>query len=145
MAQSTQTYKTHRRYWPVYHFFVEPVLVLNIVVELARLNKYRTIYKVWEVLVAIALAIFVIAARSMALRAQDRGIRIEERARLAALLPADMRGRVGDLTSSQLIGLRFASDEELPDLARRCLDGELTKAEQVKKQIRTWRPDLDRV
>lgn len=145
MAESTQTYKTHRRFIPVFHFFAVPVLVLNVIVELARLNKYRTVYKVWEVLVAIALAIFVIAARSMALRAQDRGIRIEERARLAALLPADMRGRVGNLTSSQLIGLRFASDEELPDLARRCLDGELTKAEQVKKQIRTWRPDLDRV
>ena len=81
----------------------------------------------------------------MALRAQDRVIRIEERARLAALLPVDMRGRVGDLTSSQLIGLRFASDEELPDLARRCLDSELTKAEQIKKQIKTWRPDFHRV
>jgi hypothetical protein len=145
MAESTQTYKTHRRYVPVFHFFALPVLLLNVIVELVRLNMYRTRYKVWEVLVAIALAIFVITARNMALRAQDRGIRIEERARLAALLPTDMRGRVGDLTLSQLIGLRFASDEELPDLARRCLDGELTKAEQIKKQVKTWRPDLYRV
>jgi Family of unknown function (DUF6526) len=144
MAQSTQTYKTHRRYVPIFHFFAVPVLVLNVIVALVRLNKYRTPYKVWEVLVAIALAILVFAARGMALRAQDRVIRIEERARLATLLPADMRGRIGDLTSSQLIGLRFASDEELPDLARRCLDGELTNAEQIKKQIKTWRPDFHR-
>jgi len=140
-----QTYKTHRRYVPLYHFFVEPVLLLNVVVEVARLMKYHTIYKVWGVLVAIALAVFVFSARRMSLRAQDRGIRIEERARLVALLPADLHGRVNDLTMSQLVGLRFASNEELPDLARRCLDGELTKADQIKKEIKSWRPDPHRV
>jgi Family of unknown function (DUF6526) len=145
MAQSAQVYKTHRRYVPAYHFFVLPVLLLNVAVALARLSKYRTVYKVWEVLVAIALAVFVFAARGMALRAQDRGIRIEERARLASLLPADARGRIGELTSSQLIGLRFASDDELPALTQRCLNGELTTAEQVKKEIKTWREDRNRV
>jgi len=142
---SDQTYKTHRRYVPLYHFFVEPVLLLNVVVELVRLNRYHSIYKLWGVLVAIALAVFVFSARRMSLRAQDRGIRIEERARLAALLPADLSGRVNDLTMSQLVGLRFASNEELPDLARRCLNGEFTKTDQIKKEIKTWRPDPHRV
>ena len=77
---SDQTYKTHRRYVPLYHFFVEPVLLLNVVVELVRLNRYHSIYKLWGVLVAIALAVFVFSARRMSLRAQDRGIRIEGRA-----------------------------------------------------------------
>lgn len=140
-----QTYKTHRRFIPVYHYFVAPVLVLNVAVEVARLLKYHTLYKVWGVLVATALAIFVFAARGMSTRAQDRAIRLEERARLAALLPEDLRVRADDLTVSQLVGLRFASDDELPGLARRCLDGELTTAEQVKKEIKTWRPDSHRV
>ena len=48
---SDQTYKTHRRYVPLYHFFVEPVLLLNVVVELVRLNRYHSIYKLWGVLV----------------------------------------------------------------------------------------------
>ena len=113
--------------------------------EGARLAKYHTIYKVWGVLVAVALAIFAVAARGMVNRAQDRAIRLEERARLAALLPADLRVRADDLTVPQLVGLRFASDEELPDLARRCLAGELTTADQVKKQIKSWRPDRHRV
>ena len=47
---------------------------------------------------------------------------------------------MNDLTPSQLVGLRFASDEEAPALARRCLDGELTKADQVKKEVKIWRP-----
>jgi len=140
-----QTYKTHRRFVPIYHYFVAPVLVLNVAVEVARLLRYHTLYKLWGVLVAISLAIFVFAARGMSNRAQDRAIRLEERARLAALLPEDLRVRTDDLTISQLVGLRFASDDEVPGLTRRCLDGELTTAEQVKKEIKTWRPDSHRV
>ncbi len=141
MARLPQTYKSHRRFIPVFHFFVVPVLVLNVIVELLRLNKYRTPYHVWVVLVALALAVFVFVARYMAARVQDRVIRLEERARLGALLPPDIRDRVNDLTPNQLVGLRFASDEEVADLARRCLAGELTKGEQVKKQVKNWRPD----
>jgi hypothetical protein len=48
---------------------------------------------------------------------------------------------VNDLTPSQLVGLRFASDEEAPALVRRCLDGELTKGDQVKKEVKSWRAD----
>jgi hypothetical protein len=142
---SDQSYKSHRRYVPLYHFFAVPVLIANVVVELVRLNKYPTTYRVWEVVVAIALVIVAFALRGMANRAQDRGIRIEERARLAALLPADLRGRVNDLTVSQLVALRFAPDDELPDLARRCLSGEVTKADQIKKEIKNWRTDHHRV
>lgn len=141
MAQSPQTYKSHRRLIPIYHFFVTPVLVLNVFAELLRLNKYRTPHHVWLVVVAIALVILAFAVRSMATRVQDRVIRLEERARLGALLPPDIRDRVNDLTTSQLVGLRFASDEEVTDLARRCLAGELTKGEQIKKEVKSWRPD----
>lgn len=144
MAQAAQTYKTHRRYNPVIHFFVEPVLVLNIIAQAIRFNKYRTPSTGWTVMVAIALAVFVFAARYMTSRVQDRVIRLEERIRLGSLLPEDLRSRVNDLTPSQLIGLRFAPDEEAAALASRCLAGELTKAEQIKKEVKTWRPDYMR-
>ncbi len=141
MPESPQTYKSHRRLIPIYHYFVTPVLVLNVFVELLRLNKYRTPYHVWLVVFAIALVILPFTVRSMVTRVQDRVIRLEERARLGALLPPDMRGRVNELTTSQLVGLRFASDEEVTDLARRCLAGELTRGDQVKREVKTWRPD----
>lgn len=141
MAQSVQTYKTHRRFIPIFHFFVVPIVILNFVAEVARLNKYRTPYHVFLVLFALALVVLIFATRYMANRVQDRVIRLEERMRLNTLLPEEMRGRVNELTPTQLVGLRYASDEELPTLARRCLDGELTKGEQVKKEVKTWRPD----
>ena len=136
-----QTYKSHRKYIPLFHFFVEPVLLLNVFAQLLYFNKYRTLYKAWMVVVAIALAALPFVARYMVARVQDRVIRLEERMRLALLLPVDVRGRIDDLTTPQLVALRCASDEELPALAQRCLSGELTKGEQIKKEIKTWRPD----
>lgn len=145
MAERSQSYKTHRRYIPIYHFFVLPVVVLNAVVEIVRLVRSPTLYQAWLVLFALALAVFVNFPRYMAARVQDRVIRLEERMRLGRLLPENLRGRIDEIRPSHLVALRFASDEELPDLARRCLEGELTRGEQIKKEIRTWRPDYLRM
>lgn len=141
MAERAQSYESHRRYVPAYHFFALPVVILNVVVEILRFNKYRTLYHVWLVLFALALAVFIVFARAMAARVQDRVIRLEERMRLGRLLPEELRSRIDEIRPSQLVALRFAADEELAELAQRCLSGELTKAEQIKRSIRVWRPD----
>ena len=79
------------------------------------------------------------------LDAQDRLIRLEERLRLSEILPEDLRGRIGDLKEGHLIGLRFAPDDEVPDLVRQILDGKLKGRKDIKKAIKTWRPDYYRV
>ncbi|HEY8133949.1 MAG TPA: DUF6526 family protein, partial [Thermoanaerobaculia bacterium] len=86
-----------------------------------------------------------VATRNMATTAQDRIIRLEETLRLQRCLPADLRGRIGELTPGQLIGLRFCSDEEVAELTRAVLGGELRGREDIKKRIKTWRPDTLRV
>jgi hypothetical protein len=75
---------------------------------------------------------------------QDRVIRLEEQLRLVSLLPEPLRSRVPELTPGQLVGLRFASDAELPGLAERALSEKLSK-EDIKKAIQNWRPDYLRV
>ncbi len=141
MAERAQSYESHRRYVPAYHFFALPVLLINIVVEAVRFGNNRTVYQFWLFVVALALGVFANAARAMVARVQDRVIRIEERTRLARLLPEELRGRIDELRPSHLVALRFASDEEVSGLTQRCLAGEFTKAEQIKKEIKTWRPD----
>ena len=142
---SEQNYKNHRRYLPIVHFVIQPILVANVVVEIVKLVKDPSGRQAWQVVVWAAILAFTFMARSMALSAQNRVIRLEERLRLATVLPPDQRGRINDLTTRQLIGLRYASDEEVAELTQRCLAGELRGSEDVKKAVKNWRADHLRV
>jgi DNA-binding LytR/AlgR family response regulator len=145
MAAGTQDYKSHRQFVPLFHFFVVPILLINLGVEISRLIHNQDGDQIWAVIVAMALAGLAFATRGMAVKALDRIIRLEERLRLSSLLPAEQRDKVNDLTPSQLVALRFASDEEAPDLAQRTMTGEFKTQNDIKKAIRNWRADLHRV
>ena len=145
MAEETQTFATHHRFIPAWHFFALPVLVANVFVLTTRFWRDPRLVNGWAVIVAIAVTIGIYISRSMPLRAQDRIIRLEERIRLERILPGDMRGRIGNLTAEQFIGLRFAPDDEVPELTRRALNGELNTRADIKRAIRNWRPDTMRV
>ena len=145
MADQSQSFASHRRWIPMWHFFALPVLIINVFVVAIDYVRDPRLINGWAVIVAIALAVGIFVSRSMPLRAQDRIIRLEERARLERVLPSDLRGRVGELTPSQLIAIRFAADDEVPDLTRRTLNGELKSQGDIKRAIRTWRADTLRV
>ena len=145
MAESAQTYGSHRRFIPAYHFFALPVLFINIIVTAVRFARDPRGMTAWQVVVALALFAAILLLRFMPLRAQDRIIRFEELTRLERLVPSDLRGRVADLTPSQLIALRFAPDDEVPELTRRALNGELKTQGDIKRAIRNWRADHLRV
>src|SRR6476620_1602317 len=145
MPEKTHDYKSHRRYVPSFHFFVLPVLLANVVIEGKRLFQNQDLRNAWAVVFAIALFVFAFAARGMAARAQDRVIRLEERLRLASLMSPENFSKIGELTPAQLVALRFASDEEAPDLAQRTLTGEFKSPEEIKKAVKNWRADLHRV
>jgi hypothetical protein len=141
MAQVTQTYATHRRWIPLFHFFTLPVLLINVIAMAVQFVRDPRLITGWSVVVALALLIGITLIRSMPLRAQDRIIRLEERGRLERLLPNDLRGRIGELTAAQLVAIRFAPDDEVPDLTRRALNGELKSQNDIKRAIRNWRAD----
>ncbi len=145
MAERAQTYATHRRFIPQFHFFVLPVLIANIVITIVEFVRHPRFITAWVVVLAFALAIGIWTARAMALRAQNRIIRLEERTRLEQLLSGNERSRISDLTTAQLIAIRFAPDEEVPDLIRRTLSGELSTQGDIKRAIRNWRADHLRV
>lgn len=141
---SVQTYGNHARWLIPWHFFVLPVLISNAVVELVRFIREPTLVGAWVVVVAIALVAGLMCARWMPLRVQDRLIRLEETLRLERLMP----GRALDierLTTGQFIGIRFASDAEVPHLLDRIMAGELEHAGDVKRAVQHWRPDHSRI
>ena len=95
--------------------------------------------------VAACTAIALLFARRFSTRVQDRVIRLEERLRLERILPDELKGEIGQLTTDQHIGLRFASDGELTGLVRRVLAGELTDRSSIKQAVEDWRADHQRV
>ena len=138
-----QSYKSHRRYYPWHHYVVQPILIINLGIEIARALKDPAAHG-WAVMLAFGLVVFGFTSRSMSLRAQDRVIRLEERLRLSQLMPGE-QALINSLRPNQLVALRFASDEEAPALARRAASGELEKSGDIKKAITNWRPDYLRV
>jgi hypothetical protein len=145
MAERTQTFASHRRFLPLWHFFVIPILLINVLIEAKRAVLSPDRWTIWNLLVALALFFGIFLARLMPLIAQDRLIRLEERMRLARVLPADLRGRENDLTRGQYVAIRFAPDDEVPELVRRIHSGELKTAGDIKRAIKNWRADHLRV
>ncbi len=136
-----QSYGNHARFSPFFHFFAFPILAINLVVTIVWLVKAPGLAAAWAALVAAALVALAYTARMMILRVQDRVIRQEERLRLAKLLPAELEPRIEQLTLRQIVGLRFASDAEVPELCKKVLDGTLEGEKELKQAVRSWRAD----
>jgi hypothetical protein len=141
---TTQSFSNHARLDPPFHFVLAPIGLAAIILSIILLVRQPGIGSILGVLLSVGLCMLGAKARSYALKAQDRVIRLEERLRLAMLLPETTRLRIAELTEPQLIALRFASDAELPALALRALNEGLTK-KQIKTSIQYWRPDYFRV
>ena len=146
MAEQTpQTYANHARFHPPFHFFLAPgSIVLLVLTIINTIYHYRRLDAWILLLMGVLFFLAVFLLRSNPLRAQDRIIRLEERLRLQALLSAELASRINDLTESQLIALRFASDNELPALVAKVLAAKM-KSKDIKQAIVTWRPDTFRV
>ena len=146
-----QSFANHTRFDPLFHFFLVPIFALGLVLSLVHFfahiaeGDFRDhFHSALIVLLAVALLLWLFKTRLYALRVQDRVIRLEERVRLMQLLPERLRGRIPELTESQLCGLRFASDGELPALAERALNEKLPRKD-IKRAVQSWRPDYWRV
>jgi hypothetical protein len=144
MAQQAQSLKNHAKFDPSFHFFLAPVALVILIATIVQMVRQPGWYSAAHILVALWALVAVFKIRVYALKVQDRVIRLEERVRLKELAPASLQGRIGDLTEDQLIGLRFASDGEVADLAQRALAGNWNR-KQVKEAIKNWRPDHWRV
>ena len=142
-----QTYKNHGRFDPPFHYFVLLALLVDVVFSIVATVRHWPQHShlfLWWVVMSVVLLILAFKARGYALRAQDRVIRLEERLRMTALLSAADLASTHELTESQLVALRFASDAELPGLVKRAVAEKLTN-KQIKEAIQTWRPDYFRV
>jgi hypothetical protein len=139
-----QNFQNHTKWDPPFHFFLAPVILGTFFFSAKHAYAYPNGITLWLVLLSAALFVWLIKTRTYALGVQNRLIRLEERLRMEKLLPAEVMARFDELTVSQIVGLRFASDGELADLVRRALDEKLDQ-KQIKAAIQKWRPDHTRI
>ncbi len=138
-----QTYANHHRLDPWYHFVAFPLLLLAFLGACIHVFRQQGT-GVWELFLTFGILVLFLRVRIYALRVQDRLIRLEETLRMRVLLPEAWHVRIRELTPNQFVGLRFASDEELPALVQAALDEKLD-GEAIKKRVRMWRADTFRV
>ena len=141
MSVREQSFKKHARWRPLFHFFVMPVLLVNLVLAARQLFQMPALGTAWNVVFAVALLGLGFLSRVQALSVQDRVIRLEERLRMREILPRDQHPHINTLTPRQLVALRFASDEELPELVREVAGGRLTTPKDIKMRVKNWRAD----
>lgn len=141
MTRPAQNFANHARWFPLYHFFVVPATIVNIIGAAVHAVRHPSPWNWWNVLMAVAICGLAFAARIMALTVQDRVIRLEMRMRFAALLPPDQAAKAAQLPVRRLVELRFAGDDELPGLVARCLAGDLGGRNDIKRAIRNWQAD----
>jgi hypothetical protein len=144
--QQHQSYATHRQLVPLFHIVLFGLLVLTFIG--AGVNLYESIGRPDRLYSASLIFVLTFAtimlsffSRVFALKAQDRAIRAEEQLRHYILTGKRLDPR---LTVRQVVGLRFASDEEFAALAARAASENLSE-DAIKKAVKTWRPDTYRV
>ena len=138
---AVQNFENHAKFVPGFHVGVLGILVANVIWSGIRVFRVFNAENVFGVLVTIAVLAGILYGRIFALTVQDRVIRLEMRLRMERVLPADLRGRIGEFRVGQLVSLRFASDAELPDLARKVLEGKIEDRKAIKRMVRDWQAD----
>jgi len=145
MSRPAQSFESHAKMVPLYHYWGFLLLLVPTLYFLFLTVTSFTVTHLMLFLFACGVILAAFFARIFPLGVQDRVIRLEERLRMERLLPDDLRARIHEIETDYLIGLRFASDEELAELVRRVLDGELADRKAVKAAIRSWRADYQRI
>ena len=143
-SMQAQNAANHARYVPGFHFVTGTLVLINLIWSVYNVYAARNLAAVQGLAIGVILFAFFVYLRAFPVRVQDRLIRLEERLRLARLLPPDMQSRSDEFTADQLIALRFASDAEVPALAKRVMTERITSRKEIKAMVKDWRADTMR-
>src|SRR5580692_3555781 len=136
----TQSLKNHARLDPAFHMVLALIILLNLIYSIIHLVRHVSWRSGWFVVLSAAAIIVFLKIREYPIKVQDRVIRLEERLRLQSLAPAEWHTQIYRLSEDQLIGLRFAGDDEVVALAKMALEENLSR-KQIKERIHNWRAD----
>ena len=139
-----QTYANHSKLVLGFHgitFIAMMVLLIGAIRNVIYTTSDNLYSASLVVLISFILLVLAFYLRAFALKAQDRAIRAEEKLRYFILTGKPLSNKI---TTRQIIGLRFSSDEEFVDLVERAIQENLSEKE-IKQAIKNWMADNYRV
>jgi uncharacterized membrane protein len=136
-----QNYQNHVRWFPLYHFVLTPMVLAFLIYTIVQMVRFPDVDRAMMIFLAAVLIVLTLASRLSTLKIQDRVIRLEESLRYRRVLTPELAERAAYLRTGQIIGLRFAGDEELPELIERALNGEFENTKDIKLAVKNWRGD----
>lgn len=142
-----QNYKNHIRYYPPHHFFFYPAVLVAAVVSFIAYANDTNNTLVWVILLTVISLIGWLAfmlRQHYSLINQNRIVRLELRFRYYVLTQKRFEEVEAKLSAGQVYALRFAPDEELPNLIERTLKENLSP-DEIKQSVKNWLPDNMRV
>lgn len=139
-----QNYEQHRKMDPLYFFGIALLGLITLILSIVFF--FQNVGSQWLLSVivlgfALMFLFVTVKLRGYATTLQDRIIRSEENFRYYRLTGNLLDSK---LTLKQVIALRFAQDEEYPDLVERAIQENLSP-DEIKKAVRNWRADHHRV
>ena len=140
-----QNFENHSRFVKSYHGVAFGMLAVSVLWALYQVVVNLAPETVVFLVFSVGVLLLFFHTRNFPITVQDRLIRLEERLRYETLLPEDLQDRIAEFSLDQIISLRFASDSELPELARRVLDEDIQNRKDIKKLVRDWKADFLRV
>ncbi len=144
VTERTQHFGNHTQWTPLFHFAASPLSIVYFAWAIRRLVATPNADTAFVAVGATALMTGVFVSRLMALKVQDRVIRLEERMRLTRILPADLQAHIPGIRAGHLVALRFASDAETPELVRAIVKDPSIKPKEIKQRIKNWQSDFFR-
>ena len=145
MSGQEQNFQNHAKFVPAYHLWATGLLMLPALYFGFLAVTDFTVERLAVFAFSVGVVVIALFARLFPLGVQDRVIRLEERMRLERLLSDNQRGRIMEFTTEQLIALRFASDEELAELAAQVLERGMADRKEIKQAVKVWRADNQRI
>jgi hypothetical protein len=136
-----QNYKKHVRLHPPFHFIGFPLVLITVIGSIICLFTTFSWISIILLVSSVTLFINFFLTRTYSTKLQDRIVRLEENFRHYTLTGVPLNAK---LTLSQIITLRFASDEEFPALCAKTVNENL-KPDEIKKTIKNWKSDFMRV
>ncbi|NDD64328.1 MAG: hypothetical protein EBZ36_10165 [Acidobacteria bacterium] len=140
MAEN-QNFSNHTRYHTPFHKVGLPLVAVYLLWSIWLLIRQPGLESGMNLVLSFALVVTFFLTRINALKVQDRLIRLEEQLRFQRVLSAELAARASSIPVPFLVALRFAPDEELPDLVSQVLERKFAKPVEVKKAIKNWRGD----